>query len=224
MSLLLQTKILYRSFRMERPATDAAVLQLRDFLTLHFGHEGTQAWQEVDGTTHTKQAADKPGGKVLRRFQHPLATPRPAATKKQATPLPVADAGGPVDPNADDELSAQQNTAGVRLEDGTVVPLGMEPAADETSGDGGADAGKSPVEVLSENRPSISPESNTGPVVDSLLIDLGEVSDQKPKAAAATYGRERLVATLVNHNVEFNSNGSDTQLAAALIQYAKTTA
>jgi hypothetical protein len=218
MSLLLQTKLLYRSFRMERPATDAAVLQLRDFLVNQFGHEGTAAIREVDESTKMQQT-ENAGGKTLRRFVHPLAAKRTPVARVQSQPAPltvapplevketvvtqtvVGETGLP---------SSETNGAGIRQEDGTVIPF---------DGAGGADLGKSEPDT-SENL--LSPLVNPAAAADKLTIPLSEVADKKAKAVATEYGRERLIATLSEYAVDFKSSASDTQLAAALIQYAKT--
>lgn len=194
MSLLLTlTQNLYREFRRERSGTDAAVLQLREFLTNQFGHEGTRAYQEVDESTSTKQI-ENPTARHLKRFVHPLAAAKPQVAVVQSTPLPV------------------NLGAGVRTKEGTVEPL---PAV----GAGGADDLGKPL-ILPESQPSKS-GSPAVPVAGNFEpIELVELSELKPKTAGAKYDRNRLIETLRHYGVSFHENGSNTQLAAALIQYA----
>jgi len=216
-SLLSLTKNLYQVFRQERPATDAAVLQLREFLTNHFGHEGTRAYQQVDETTSTRQVENvSSGAKSLKRFVHPITAAasvnrRPIVV--QSTPIPVqTPTTDPTDPTTENDLNAG---AGVRQEDGTVVPLDVSPV-----GDGGADDLGKPL-ILPENQPSTFPYSPGVPVAGNFdLIDLFEISEMKPKAGAGKYPRQRLIETLKHYGVNFQETGSNTQLAAALIQYA----
>jgi len=195
MSLLTLTQNLYREFRRERSGTDAAVLQLREFMTNQFGHEGTRAYMEVDETTSTKQI-ENPKARHLKRFVHPLAAAKPQAAVVQSTPLPVT------------------LGAGVRTKEGTVVPL-------PPVGAGGADDLGKPL-ILPENQLSKS-ESPAVPVAGNFEpIDLVELSELKPKTAGTKYDRNRMIETLRHYGVSFHENGSNTQLAAALIQYATT--
>lgn len=197
MSLLLTlTQNLYREFRRERSGTDAAVLQLREFLTNQFGHEGTRAYQEVDESTSTKQI-ENPAARHLKRFVHPLAAAKPRVAVVQSTPLLV------------------NLGAGVRTKEGTVGTL---PAV----GAGGADDLGKPL-ILPESQPSklgspaVPVAGNFEPIEP---IELVELSELKPKTAGAKYERNRLIETLRHYGVSFHENGSNTQLAAALIQYA----
>jgi len=236
MLLLTQTKALYAAFRSERSATDVAVLQLREFLTNQFGHDGTKAWKEVDEQTHTRQK-QKPGERSLRRFQHPLATRQVAASQvKQGQPIPVTE--------ITERTVGEQNVgptvvneAGVRQEDGSVTPLQEyrqnlpdEPITEEQANvssnpsdvPGGGDApGKSEVSEGDSNENLPSTSTNLPEVVaDNLLIDLQEVAKVKAKTAAGKYSRDQLVATLKNYNIAYKEDGSNTQLAANLISYA----
>lgn len=193
MSLLTLTQNLYREFRRERSGTDAAVLQLREFMTNQFGHEGTRAYQEIDETTSTRQI-ETSSSRHLKRFVHPLAAAKAPIAVVQSTPLTV-----PLG-------------AGVRTKEGTVIPL-------PPVGAGGADDLGKPL-ILPENQLSKS-ESPAVPVAGNYEpIDLVELSELKPKTAGSKYDRNRLIETLRHYGVSFHENGSNTQLAAALIQYA----
>lgn len=202
MSLLTQTKALYESFRAERAATDAAVLQLREFLTNQFGHDGTKAWKEVDERTHTKQK-QTPGEVRLRRFQHPLAARHvEPAQVKQGNPIPVT-------------------VVEERVVEERVVPL-TEPLILPDGAGGAETPGKSevPDSLTKENLPSTL-QKRPAAVADKQVIDLSEVVDLKPKTAASKYTREQLIATLEKNAVPFKEDGSNTQLAATLIGHAK---
>ena len=194
MSLIEESKKMYRAILAEKPATNPMVLQMKEFILNHFGHAGTQAIREVDKERVPSHYKKNPApGNELKRFQHPnVKAPLVAQATAQATPKPK-----PV------------STEAVKTE---AAP------SEELKADS---LGKS----SASTKESLPLTSSAAAVVagKSQGIDFVGLVDMSPKGIAALYPRSVIVEALKDRKVKYHSNGSDTQLAATLLQDVKKT-
>jgi hypothetical protein len=184
---------LYRAIIAAKPMTDPMVLQMRDFLVTHFGHEGTKAYRAADGEdiVFTYKGNQQVPRKQYREYVHPLARKAEPIVSEEVTPQTEPLTGKKAAKKA---AAAQQMeaTIGANFQQANLQNVG-EP-----------------------NAPLNSPASQAGAAVE---IDEGAVKDMKAKAVSQMYSLEHLRVWADQHGIQRDEKTSHVQLASLIIHY-----
>ena len=190
--LLEKATDLYREIIAAKPMTDAMVLQMRDFLVTHFGHEGTKAYRTADGEdiVFTYKGNQQVARKQYREYIHPLARKIELAVNEEVAPQ-VEPTGGKKPNKKAAAAKEMEATIGGNFQQANLKNTG-EP-----------------------NAPLNSPASQP----DAVEIDEGAVKEMKAKAVSQMYSLEHLRIWADNHGIQRDEKTSHVQLASLIIHY-----
>lgn len=201
MSVLNKAVELYREVSKSYSKTSPAYMQIRQYITGHFGHEGTRAMDQVDGEQLPVAAASNQPSKRLRAFQHPNAktAPKPQSNAKQ---LP-GEVKAPLESQPSEADAVEGNEAPV---DGLPTD-----SANVATGDGNA-----PVDGLPTDHVNQSQDTQA-----KTVIDEAEIKNMKAAAVANKYDYESLHAYVSSKPHSLTGAESHKQLASIAIHFAK---
>lgn len=194
----------YRAVIAAKPMNDAMVLQMRDYLVTHFGHEGTKAFREAEGEdiVHTYKGNQQVPRRQFREYIHPMARQAPENQGVVSEPhpeLPVKKGGNKPGKKAVAAAAAEMSAA-----------LGGNFAANPLP------AGQK-LENLGESAAPLN--SQIAAKADAVEIDEGVVKGMKAKAVSQMYSLEHLRLYADQKGIERDEQTSHVQLASLVIHH-----
>lgn len=217
MTLLEKAIELYVGIMAARPKNDSMYLQFKDFVVMHFGHEGTRAMDAADEQpivyTYKNQAGS--GGRTLRAFEHPLNAPKP-----QPDPEPQPQTNVPAkDPATPPKPKGKDNKGGNTTQSKELADKHAKDAQKQAA----ANAGKQNSPSHSQTKTAdVAPDNaTTGDVVGQVDVDVELVKTMRAKAVGALYPDIVMRLWLEHRGVVLSGKESRTQLGALILQYAE---
>ena len=206
MSVLNAAIELYREVCKKYPKTSPAYMQLRQYITGHFGHDGTRAMESVDEERLPVSRATGIIGKRLQAFKHPNSK---TAQKPQVARQLPGELDGPLNSQLNDGDAAEGDEAEI---DG----LPTDPANAELKVTNTADT--------QEAQKDDAQDANTADAQDALKlqeIDEAEIKELKAAAVTTKYTYESLSAYVFNKGHKVTGTESHKQLASIAIHFSK---
>lgn len=200
-TLLQKAITLYLGVKAAKPQNDPMFLGMREFITMHFGHEGTRAMVAADAEPVTF-LYKKPGNqRPMKAFQHPLNTVK---IEPEQVLVKTADViKKPSDPKttASDVLTKKSKAAKLGEQD--------DPHPGHTTGNPN-------LAVAGEEIETGDNDKNEGAEgIDD--IDVVFAKTMKAKALGEKYSPETMTHWLNENGVETTGDESKTQLAKLVL-------
>lgn len=173
--------------------TSPQYLQIRQYITATFGHDGTRAMQSADSEGIQAQPKQRASITTMRVFRHPIAATK-VLIPSNAVPVPVPDGEGEVIEGEQSPAEQQDSTA-------DNVPGELEPQSQQSE----SPAGQQDVAaVKSESKP----------------LEFSDLAGLRASAALERFGVEPLKSLLAQSGYQLTGEESAKQIAGIACKLA----